>query len=182
MTTPVRKQPKADTEPERVPLWSRPGFLVRRLHQIHSAIFLQECATFGITAVQYGLLSALYDQPGLDQRTLGVEVGLDRTNVADVVARLAERGLVQRERSARDRRARTATLTDAGRTLVERMYDGMQRAQERLLEPLAPPYRAAFMAMLLDLVQGNNEQSRAELRPDFSDQPPNLLRFGARTP
>ena len=29
--------------PGRLPLWSRPGYLVRRLHQIHTAIFAEEC-------------------------------------------------------------------------------------------------------------------------------------------
>lgn len=150
-----------------MPLWARPGFLVRRLHQIHSAIFLEECKDFGITPVQYGLLSALLRNPGADQRTLGVDVGIDRTNVADVLERLSERGLVRRERSERDRRSMNAYLTPEGRDLVEQMYANMVKAQERLLEPLEPEYRSAFIAMLTRLVEGNNQYSRAELRADF---------------
>jgi DNA-binding MarR family transcriptional regulator len=151
----------------RLPLWSRPGYLVRRLHQIHSALFLEECKDYGITPVQYGLLTALQYYPGSDQRTLGMEVGLDRTNVADVLERLAERGLVRRERSEKDRRSINAFLTEAGSALVAEMWKSMQRAQDRLLAPLAPEFRPAFLAMLVELVEGNNQYSRAELRSDF---------------
>src|SRR5262249_12619133 len=93
---------EAKLETARMPLASRPGYLVRRLHQIHSAIFQEECQEFGITPVQYGLITALLNNPGMDQVTLGGEVGIDRTNAADVLSRLAERGLVRRERSKRD--------------------------------------------------------------------------------
>jgi DNA-binding MarR family transcriptional regulator len=68
----------------KVPLTSRPGFLIRRLNQIHYAMFLEECRDFNITPVQYGMLTALSVSPGMDQKALGLAVGLDRTNTADV--------------------------------------------------------------------------------------------------
>ena len=34
---------KSSVREPRLPLWSRPGFLVRRLHQIHYALFFEEC-------------------------------------------------------------------------------------------------------------------------------------------
>jgi DNA-binding MarR family transcriptional regulator len=139
-----------------LPLWSRPGYLVRRLHQIHTALFLEECGEFAITPVQYGVMTALQDHPGSDQVSLAAEVGIDHTNVADVLERLAERGLVRRERSEHDRRSMSAFLTDDGDALLARTYLGMQRAQERFLEPLAPEFRAAFVAMMTQLVEGNN--------------------------
>ncbi|MEP9352543.1 MarR family transcriptional regulator [Xanthobacter sp. KR7-65] len=156
-----------DAGGRRMPLWERPGFLVRRLHQIHSAMFLEECKAFNITPVQYGLMTTLLQHSGSDQRTIGVEVGLDRTNVADVLERLAERGLVRRARSEKDRRSMNAYLTEEGRALVDQMYGSMVRAQERLLEPLDPEFRPAFLAMLSQLVDGNNHYSRAELKADF---------------
>lgn len=163
---PLRHDGASASSPD-MPLWERPGYLVRRLHQIHSAIFLEECKAFNITPVQYGLMTTLLQHSGSDQRTIGVEVGIDRTNVADVLERLSERGLVRRERSETDRRAMNAFLTDEGRALVGEMYSAMVRAQKRLLEPLDPEYRSAFLAMLAQLVEGNNHYSRAELKADF---------------
>ena len=71
-----------------MPLWARPGYLLRRLHQIHYALFFEECAGFEITPVQYGLLTTLSLNPDLDQNSLARELGIDRTNVADVLSRL----------------------------------------------------------------------------------------------
>jgi DNA-binding MarR family transcriptional regulator len=150
--------------PARLPLWSRPGYLVRRLHQIHSALFAEECRAFNFTPVQYGLMTALLHYPGSDQATLGAEMGIDRTNVADVLERLAERGLVRRAKSERDRRMMQAYLTRKGETLTREMYGAMQRAQERLLAPLPEAERERFMAMLVTLIDGNNQYGRSSLR------------------
>ena len=38
-------------------LSDRPGFLVRRLHQIHLALFAEECAGLDITPVQYSIMT-----------------------------------------------------------------------------------------------------------------------------
>jgi DNA-binding MarR family transcriptional regulator len=151
---------------ERLPFWSRPGYLVRRLHQIHNALFAEECKAFGITPVQYGVLTALLYYPGSDQVSLGGEIGIDRSNVADVLERLTERGLVRREKSATDRRMMLAFLTSEGEALTRDMYDAMQHSQERLLAPLPPADRRAFMAMLVTLIDGNNQYGRSLLREE----------------
>ena len=53
--------PEAEIEAR---LWDRPGFLIRRLHQIHVALFLEECRGFDVTPVQYAVLTALAIAPG----------------------------------------------------------------------------------------------------------------------
>lgn len=141
---------------ERLPLWTRPGYLVRRVHQIHHALFMEECQPFGITPVQYGLLTALATRGTLDQISLAEELGIDRSNVAEVLSRLESRGLIARAANPADRRAKLATLTDAGRTLTADMHEAMQRAQARLLEPLAPAERTSFMETLVRLVEAND--------------------------
>jgi DNA-binding MarR family transcriptional regulator len=153
--------------PVKSPLWTRPGFLVRRLHQIHSALFFEETRKFNITPVQFSLLTVLLHQSGSDQVTIASEVGLDRTNVADVLRRLTRRGLVRCQRSRLDRRSLVASLTDEGVKLTTRMHAAVLRAQERLLVPLEPAFQPAFMEMLLKLIEGNNQYSRVPLRSDF---------------
>jgi DNA-binding MarR family transcriptional regulator len=150
---------------ERLPLWRRPGYLVRRLHQIHSALFFEECSEFEITPVQYGVLSTLSLSPDIDQASLAQEVGIDRSNVADVLTRLAQRRLVQRRRSEADRRAVLARLTPEGERIARAMHGAMKRAQERLLDPLDAAEREQFLALLLRLVDANNASGRAALGP-----------------
>ena len=60
------------------PLGQRPGFLIRRLHQIHVALFQKRCAAFDVTPLQYSLLSALAGRGIADQTTLAADVALDQ--------------------------------------------------------------------------------------------------------
>lgn len=168
---PARKTPARKKSVEHrslyasMPLWARPGFLIRRLHQINYALFFEECAGFDITPVQYSLLTTLSLNPDTDQHTLGREVGIDRTNVADVLRRLEQRGLLTRRKGEVDRRAVLARLTPAGEKVTREMFKAMQRAQARLLEPLPPKERAALMAGLLRLVDANNHLGRTVFQP-----------------
>jgi DNA-binding MarR family transcriptional regulator len=142
-------------------LWDRPGYLIRRLHQIHVAIFLEECAEYGITPVQYAVMTALLNRPGADQVTIARDAGIDRTNVADVLARLEQRGLVKRKQSDKDRRMRIAVLTAEGETIAREMEHASLRAQDKLMAPLPRSKQDRLMTLMTDLVEANNEFSRA---------------------
>lgn len=157
--------PSSRREP-RLALWWRPGFLIRRLHQIHCALFLEECRESRLTPVQYGLLTALCFRGELDQGSLAEELGLDRTTTAQVLARLERRGLVTRRPNPRDRRARLARVTRRGRSLTASTFPAMQRAQDRMCAPLTQKERDVFMATLRRLIEANNEYGRGALRID----------------
>jgi DNA-binding MarR family transcriptional regulator len=158
--------PKKSAKPsaKMVPLTSRPGFLIRRLNQIHYAMFFEECKDFNITPVQYGMLTALSVSPGLDQKALGLAVGLDRTNTADVLKRLEERGLVKRRQSEEDGRVKHAFITPEGEKTTKAMYSAMLMAQQRLLAPLSDADKKKFLDLLHVLVDSNNEFGRASMR------------------
>lgn len=145
-------------------LFRRPGFLVRRLHQIYVAIYLQECEAFGTTPVQSSVMQVLLVQPGVDQATLAAEIGVDRTTTSNVLARLEKRGLVKREATEDDRRIRRAFLTEAGEAMVAEMQDVLERAHARLVAPLPPDQRERFIRDLSLLVEQNNDKGRALLR------------------
>jgi MarR family transcriptional regulator, lower aerobic nicotinate degradation pathway regulator len=145
-------------------LFRRPGFLVRRLHQIYVALYLQECEQFGTTPVQSSVLQVLLLRPGLDQATLAAEIGVDRTTTSDVLSRLEKRGLVERRPTEEDRRLRRAFLTSAGAAMVAEMQAALDNAHRRLVQALPPDGRERFVDQLVLLVEANNEQGRATLR------------------
>lgn len=142
------------------PLQARPGFLIRRLHQIHVALFMEECAAESITPVQYSILTALEHMGTAEQIALSSAVGLDTTNVADVLARLERQRMVKRRMSPRDKRMKVVTLTEPGRALLLRIDAGAARAHERTLAALSPTARVRFMRDLAHLVEFNNDVSR----------------------
>lgn len=149
-TASAARQPSAP--PELEPLLHRPGFLIRRLHQIHSALFAEETEGSSITPVQYSLLYCLCSHGELDQNSLAQHLGLERTSVAEVLSRLERRELLTRCASEQDRRVRLVKLTRRGRALVQRMSASVARAHERTLAELAPQERRLLTQMMQRLV------------------------------
>ena len=147
-------------------IWDRPGYLVRRLHQIHVAMFLENVASGEMTPIQYGLLSILATRPNIDQFTIGEELGLDRANVAGILQRLESRKLISRVVDPENRRRKICLATPKGLTLVKRYDQQMQDCQQRLLSPLNAPERETFMTLLSRLVEANNESGRTSLKPN----------------
>lgn len=147
-----------------LPIHERPGFLIRRLHQIHVALFVEECAGENITPVQYSVLTALEHLGTTDQTALAHSVGLDRTNIADVLARLHKRGLVSRRISSEDKRMKLALLTDSGHDTLARLSECASRAHLRTIEALEPQERQVFVEAMKRLVDANNDVGRAPLR------------------
>lgn len=145
-------------------LFGRPGFLIRRLHQIHTWLFDEETRGFQITAVQYSLLTALFEHGQMDQNTVALEIGLERSSVAEVLPRLEERNLIERTPSESDRRVKLVKLTRKGRLVVRRMEAAVQRAHARTIEALPEAERDLFMLQLIRLVEANQENSVVPLR------------------
>ncbi len=141
-----------------------PGFLIRRLHQIHISLFAEECAGFDVTPVQYSVLSVINAQPGMDQSAIAEEIGVDRATLANVVARLEAGGLLRRTISRLDRRQKLLSLTQRGKNLLVKMQEPVQRAHARTIEPLAAKDREKFLNLLIQLVDGGNEYGRVKLR------------------
>jgi len=150
-----------DAAIRRSPLLARPGFLIRRLHQIHCGLFLDETQGHDVTPVQYSLLTTLSMLGETDQITLAHEIGLERTSVAEVIARLEARGLVLRKQSNQDRRVKLVRLSRKGVYLLKKLEDKVQRAHERTIEMIPEDQRELFVLQLIRLVEANNDVGSA---------------------
>lgn len=141
-----------------------PGHMLRRFQQIAVSIFLKDCKAFDLTPVQFSVLAALSQASPLDQIRLSGLVALDRTTISLTVRRLEERGLVARQVSEKDRRAKLIRLTGAGRAFTEAVLPTVRAVQDKILAPLSASERELFRALLNKAVEANNQQSRAPLR------------------
>jgi len=146
------------------PLLGRPGFLIRRLHQLHCALFLEETRDFAITPVQYSLMATLGERGEIDQNSLALEIGLERTSVAEVIPRLHERGLLDRRRGLDDGRLKLVKLTRKGMMLLRAMAPAVRRAHDRTVEHLEASERDVFLLQLIRLVESNNDIAVVPLR------------------
>jgi DNA-binding MarR family transcriptional regulator len=160
----ARKRPRR-TEPS-WPLDQRPGFLIRRLHQIHVALFQKRCAAFEITPLQYSLLSALAKRGTADQTTLAADVALDRTTTTGALKRLQLRKFVERSVHHRDRRAQNCRLTRSGAALLRRMEGSARAAHFETLADLSKADQKQFIAMMQRIVAASSDQGEARAAPD----------------
>src|SRR5579871_1777231 len=117
----------------KVALFRRPGFLVRRLHQIYVAMYFQNCERFGTTPVQSSVMQVLQAEPGMDQIALAQAIGIDRTTASSVLTRLEGRGIVRREADPADRRNKCAFLTPAGAAMLQEMQASIEAAHRDLV-------------------------------------------------
>ncbi len=146
--------------PLRQVMWSRPGFLIRRLTQIGQAIFFDLCKSESLTPLQVGMLTALSMNPWLDQKAIGRELALDRTTTAEVLKRLGDKGLVETRVNPDDRRSRLSVITKEGLKLINDLQESIHLSQELLVEPLSPDDRIIFMKLLAQLVDAHENMDK----------------------
>lgn len=136
-----------------------PGHLVRRAHQIAVALFMSELASEDVTPVQFALLNAVMDTPGVDQVTLANRVAFDAATSGSVIGRLETKGWVRRESDQLDRRRKLLWLTPAGYDATLLMKRSVDLVQEKILSPLNAEDAQSLLALLTKLVAGHEHHS-----------------------
>ena len=136
-------------------LYRRPGFMVKRLHQVATAIFLEECGHCNMTPSQYQALCAIHEHPGIGQGALGKLTGQDRSTVSLVVQLLFDRGLIGRAVNSNDKRAASLRLSVSGVQMLREVAPAARQAQDRFLSALPEGKRAGFLALLHRLLDAH---------------------------
>ena len=144
-------------------LYSRPGFLLRRGHQIAVSIFMTECARIGLTPPQHSVLIAAGQHRGSSQSDVARLLGFDRATIGQVVKGLEARGLLSRDGSSGNRRNTVLELTPEGAAVLKRAAKAMERTSARLLAPFNRRERIIFMDLLARLTSRLNVDSRTPL-------------------
>jgi DNA-binding MarR family transcriptional regulator len=147
-------------------VYTRPGYLFRRMQQIAVSIFVEECRAYDTTPVQFAALVAIHAHPGIDATRLSAVIAFDRSTLGSVIERLEAKQYIQRKPSPEDKRIKLLYLTRSGSALLREIMPSVDRAQARMLQPLKPADRKALLALLTQLVDLNNEASRVPLRAE----------------
>jgi DNA-binding MarR family transcriptional regulator len=137
-----------------VELHQQPGHLIRRAHQIAVSLFHDNLGR-EVTPVQYAVLRALQDKPGIDQVTLAQEIALDTSSTADVAIRLEAKGLIVREVLPRGQRC--LVLTAEGEALLQRLLPGMNAMCRGMLGSMDAKEQAEFIRLLQKFVHVNDD-------------------------
>jgi DNA-binding MarR family transcriptional regulator len=119
--------------------------LLHRAGQRAADIYADEVQGGGLTPRQFALLTAVSQQEGLTQTDLVERTGIDRSTLADIVARLLSRGLIQRRRAKDDGRAYAIKLSGQGAKALRDAQPAAAAADTRLLASLTPAKRQDFL-------------------------------------
>jgi DNA-binding MarR family transcriptional regulator len=110
------------------------GFILRKAHQRHLAIFAAHIGE--LTPPQFAALAKLHDVGETSQNQLGTMIAMDAATVKGVIDRLKARGLVALTRHEIDRRRLLVSLTREGREAVAALIPLARFITEETLAPL----------------------------------------------
>jgi DNA-binding MarR family transcriptional regulator len=111
-------------------------FLFHRISRDLTAAYRPLLADLGLTYPQYLVMLVLWERDGLGVGELGERLCLDSGTLSPLLRRLADAGLVTRQREAADERRVTIHLTDEGRALRERAETIPAQLAGRLVDDL----------------------------------------------
>ena len=132
-------------------LAASPSHLMHRVLQLALDIYSEETGTDGLTQRQFAVLEAVSHRSGLTQTDLVRATGIDRSTLADLVSRMTTKGLLDRERSTLDARAKAVRLSAAGQAALETARPRVEAADKRIMALLPKGKRDGFLALLAEL-------------------------------
>ena len=125
-----------------------PGHLLRRAQQYAHDLYSKEVGSSGPTPRQFEVLHTVSRNEGLSQTDLVRATGIDRSTLADMIARMIKKGLLSRSRTKEDARANAVSITAAGKRMLAGAMSSVNKAENAALAVLPKTQQAAFMKAL----------------------------------
>ena len=111
-----------------------------------------------LTYTQYIAMMVLWEHKSVGVTELGHYLYLDSGTLTPLLKRLEQKGMVRRERSSRDERAVTVTITDAGEALKEQAL-GIPVEMGKCM-PLSPEEAGTLYTLLYKILKQNGCENR----------------------
>ncbi len=128
MATNRRRRPALALAHERVVLRFASVMRCQRLW------FRELLVPYGVTPRQYVILREIRERDGQTLKALASRMFVDATALSRTLSRMEDAGLIERRRSATDRRESHVWLTAEGRALVMRLQPALEAARRRLFD------------------------------------------------
>lgn len=129
-------------------LGSFAGYHLRRAAVVFAASFTDSMQTTKIRQVQFGILSVVAANPGMNQGTVGRTLGIQRANMVTLINEMVDRDLIARNGSIGDRRVVSLSLTPAGEAALADCLAPIAAHEEVMLANLDANERAQLIDLL----------------------------------
>lgn len=139
--------------------------LLHRAVQVTEGLFQREIVASGLTPRQFVLMAAIAASEGASQTELVSATGMDRSTLADVVRRLVNKGLIERERRKTDARAYEVSLTAKGRKALEIAMPEIERVEAEVIAALPGERAQQFREDLRTIVEKLSQVAAEDSAP-----------------
>lgn len=136
--------------------------LLHRAQQIAGDLHVDAFGPTGLTQRQVAVLAALGAKDGVSQTDLVVKTGIDRSTLAEMVARMETKGLVVREKSQTDSRANSVSLTLVGSDALAHAIPKLEAIDQGVLALLPASRREGLIDLLTRIALPNGEQGKGK--------------------
>jgi DNA-binding MarR family transcriptional regulator len=140
------------TEKSELPLALRAAYLA--MHRQSDAKF----AEYHVTADQFVLLATLSRGNAITQRELAKRMTSDPSTVRAMLVLLEKQGLVERDVHPSDLRARTVSLTAAGKRKFRQLWNAGESIRTKMYEAIHPNEAADLVRILTRIAESLNEE------------------------
>lgn len=144
-----------DSGPNEEPdeLWKMASYLINRITHRYNHNVRAELKTMGLTTLKVRIIVSLHIYDELTVNELCIHAIAEQPTMSRVLDRLESDGLVSRSVAENDSRSRLVQLTDAGKSLFERIMPVMKDANGELLSCLKPGERTQLLDLLTRLLK-----------------------------
>jgi len=142
-----------------------PSHLLRRCVQYANDLFSREPGSSDLTKQQFTVLAAVEQNEGMSQTDLVAITGIDRSTLAEMIRRMIDKGLLDRERTEADQRANAVRIAMAGKKALRGARTASDRVERALLASLNTADRARFLKMLSAVVSHAESEDSAANEP-----------------
>ena len=123
------------------------GFHLRMAHEAAQRHLAAGIAETGLEPAHAEVLAVIGENPGIIPSLIADAIGRDRSSITGTLHVLSDHGLIQRERTRRDRRAFLLRLTEAGEAMHHRLKVHIAD-HDALLDRVVGEDKAAVLAQL----------------------------------
>lgn len=124
------------------------GYNCRQAYLSIMPLFLKRMAKYALRPVDYTVITLINANPGMTQKRLSQAINVSPPNLATLLDRLEERGLVVRQRNPNDKRSQVLVLTAEGCSICRKADKTACELENEATAMLSDVERAELLRLL----------------------------------
>lgn len=151
-----------------------PHYLGHLLRRAQARVFADFADALGeaVSPAEFGLLTLVAENPGITQVRLAAALSLDKSTLSPALARLTRRGLLKREKLARDARLQALRLAPGAEATFATLRARVEAHEARIGAALSPAEHAELARLLRRLLGWEIGAEGSRGRVDAGAPPP----------